>query len=318
MADNWQSLVMPYRKGSVRALSRLISRVENREPGWMEVMKTLSPLKGQARTIGVTGSPGAGKSTLTNGLTRLLDEQGHKVGVIAVDPSSPFSGGSIMGDRVRMKDVWDSEDVYIRSMATRGALGGLNQSVRDVAKLLDGFGKDIIIIETVGVGQDEIDVVRAADIVLVVLVPGQGDSIQAIKAGIMEIADIFVINKADRDGADQVVLDVEAMLEMDQLQQRPRPPIMKTVANRGEGLSELVETTMSLIETTRRGDDWIEKRTREELIDLIEKELLGRLLAQWATDKRLEQIVRDIMNGRKDLYTVADSFLNQVNLDYTG
>ena len=204
MNNDWVNLIKNMRQGSVRALSRLISRVENRDPGWIGAMQQIYPWSGQARLIGITGSPGAGKSTLTNGMARELVSRGFKVGIIAVDPSSPFSGGSLLGDRVRMKDLWNLDEVFIRSMATRGALGGLNQSARDVAKILDASGKDFVLIETVGVGQDEVEVVRAADLVLVVCVPGQGDAVQALKAGIMEIADIFIVNKADREGAEAV------------------------------------------------------------------------------------------------------------------
>ncbi len=298
------------RQGSVRALSRLVSRVENRDPGWMEAMQQIYPWSGQARLIGITGSPGAGKSTLTNGMARELVSRGFKVGIIAVDPSSPFSGGSLLGDRVRMKDLWNLDEVFIRSMATRGALGGLNQSARDVAKILDASGKDFVLIETVGVGQDEVEVVRAADLVLVVCVPGQGDAVQALKAGIMEIADIFIVNKADREGADAVFLDIQSMLDLDPAQDNHRPPILRTVANQNTGLPELVESVLDLLKSSKQRRVWQEVRIREELIGLLEKELTGLIRDQWEKDGGLEKAVRQIERRERDPYSIVQERLD--------
>jgi len=294
----------------MRALSRLVSRVENREPGWMEAMQRIYPLSGKARLIGVTGSPGAGKSTLINGIARELVSRGFKVGIIAVDPSSPFSGGSLLGDRVRMKDLWNLDQVFIRSMATRGALGGLNQSARDVAKILDAFGKDFVLIETVGVGQDEVEVVRAADLVLLVCVPGQGDGVQALKAGIMEIADIFVVNKADREGAEEVFLDIQAMLDLDPTQDNSRPPVLRTVANQNEGLPELVNVVLNLLLSSGHRRVWQDVRIREELIGLLEKQLLGLIIHQWEKDGSLEKAVRQIERGERDPYSIVQETLD--------
>jgi LAO/AO transport system kinase len=271
----------------------------------MEAMKQIYPLSGRARLIGITGSPGAGKSTLTNGIARELVSQGFRVGIIAVDPSSPFSGGSLLGDRVRMKDLWNLDDVFIRSMATRGALGGLNQSARDVAKILDAFGKDFVLIETVGVGQDEIEVVRTADLVMVVCVPGQGDGVQALKAGIMEIADIFVVNKADREGADEVCLDIQTMLDFDPNQDKPRPPVLRTAAHQGQGLPELVKTFQELLRSSGHRRGWQEIRIREELIGLLEKQLLDLIKEQWEKDGGLEKAVRQIERGERDPYSIV-------------
>ena len=298
------------RQGSVRALSRLVSRVENRDPGWIGAMQQIYPWSGQARLIGITGSPGAGKSTLTNGMARELVSRGFKVGIIAVDPSSPFSGGSLLGDRVRMKDLWNLDEVFIRSMATRGALGGLNQSARDVAKILDASGKDFVLIETVGVGQDEVEVVRAADLVLVVCVPGQGDAVQALKAGIMEIADIFIVNKADREGADAVFLDIQSMLDLDPAQDNHRPPILRTVANQNTGLPELVESVLDLLKSSKQRRVWQEVRIREELIGLLEKELTGLIRDQWEKDGGLEKAVRQIERREKDPYSIVQERLD--------
>lgn len=310
MNNDWSDLFEKMQKGSIRALSRLVSRVENRDPGWMEAMQKVYPLAGKARLIGITGSPGAGKSTLTNGIARELVSRGFKVGIIAVDPSSPFSGGSLLGDRVRMKDLWNLDEVFIRSMATRGALGGLNQSARDVAKILDASGKDFVLIETVGVGQDEVEVVRAADLVLVVCVPGQGDGVQALKAGIMEIADIFVVNKADREGAAEVFLDIQAMLDLDTHQETRRPPILKTVANQGEGLTALVDTFLELLNSSDHRKVWQTIRIKDELIGLLEKQLLGLILDHWKKDGNLEKAVEQIERGERDPYSIVRDRLN--------
>jgi len=227
------------------------------------------------------------------------------VGIIAVDPSSPFSGGSLLGDRVRMKDLWNLDGVFIRSMATRGALGGLNQSARDVAKILDAFGKDFVLIETVGVGQDEVEVVRTADLVMVVCVPGQGDGVQALKAGIMEIADIFVVNKADREGAEDVFLDIQSMLDMDLTHDKPRPPVFRTTANQGKGLPELVMAFLDLLKSSGHRRVWKEMRIKEELISLLEKQLITLTKDQWEKDGGLEKAVRQIKRGERDPYSLV-------------
>ena len=309
MTNEWENLIKEMKAGSIRALTRMITRVENRESGWMEAMKTIFPDTGKARLIGITGSPGAGKSTLTNKIARELVDKGYQIGIIAVDPSSPFSGGALLGDRVRMMDLCGVEGVFVRSMATRGALGGLNQSARDVAKIMDAFGKDFIIIETVGVGQDEVEVVKTADLVLVISVPGQGDAIQAIKAGIMEIADIYVVNKADRDGADQVVMDIQSMLELGLDRTGAPPPILKTIATTGEGISELVEQTLGLINSLDRKNTWQEERVREELIGLLEKEIVDLLKKDWNRSGNLDRIIKQIINQENDPYSVVQEVM---------
>jgi LAO/AO transport system kinase len=312
MTNEWENLIKEMKTGSIRALTRMITRVENRESGWMEAMKTIFPDTGKARLIGITGSPGAGKSTLTNKIARELVDKGYQIGIIAVDPSSPFSGGALLGDRVRMMDLCGLEGVFVRSMATRGALGGLNQSARDVAKIMDAFGKDFIIIETVGVGQDEVEVVKTADLVLVISVPGQGDAIQAIKAGIMEIADIYVVNKADRDGADQVVMDIQSMLELGLDRTGAPPPILKTIATTGEGISELVEQTLSLINSLDRKNTWQEERIREELIGLLEKEIVDLLKKDWNKGGNLDRIIKQIINQENDPYSVVQEVMGPI------
>jgi LAO/AO transport system kinase len=309
MLEDWDSLIAEMRKGSVRALARLITRIENRESGWLDAMQMIYPMTGKARVIGITGAPGSGKSTLTDRLARELFDRGFKIGIIAVDPSSPFSGGALLGDRLRMKEVSTLDNVFIRSMATRGALGGLNLSARDVVKILDAFGKDVILIETVGVGQDEIEVVKTADMVLVVCVPGMGDGIQAIKAGIMEIADIFVVNKADLDGTDQVVADIRAMLDLSADETSSQTPVLKTIASTGEGVVDLVTMMLVNFEAGRIRVSWSEERVKEEILSLLEKEISRNLQDRWTRNGNLTEAVKQVIAHKRDPYSIVQEMM---------
>ncbi len=297
--------------GDVRALARGISLVEEDHPSAPELLRALYPRTGRAVTLGITGFPGAGKSSLVDRLIEAYRARGKTVGVIAVDPSSAFSGGAILGDRVRMMRHSGDPGVFIRSMATRGFLGGLSRATGDVLDLLDAFGRDVIIVETVGVGQDEIDVTRLADSVLVVLVPGMGDDIQAIKAGILEIADQFVVNKADRDGADKLVGELEQMLRLSLDDGRPRPPVLKTIATRGEGIDELVaaiEEHLSRPESAERRAARRRERARARLEDILREAVLRQLREGYGSED-WEGLVRDLAARRVDPYSAADRVL---------
>ncbi|MGI9590661.1 MAG: methylmalonyl Co-A mutase-associated GTPase MeaB [Myxococcota bacterium] len=306
---SWQDLVDRTLAGEPRSLARLVTRVENRAPGWRQAMKALYPHTGKARMLGVTGAPGAGKSSLTNRLAAGFVERGHRVGIIAVDPSSPFSGGALLGDRLRMRDVSTTEGVFIRSMATRGSLGGLCQGARDVGRVLDAAGYDRILIETVGVGQDEIDVFRAAHQVMMICVPGQGDGIQAIKAGVMEIADLFVVNKADRDGADQVVADIRGMLALAGDASEGLEMVFQTDSLSGKGIDELLEALVERLERLPSEPERHAKRAREEILDLVEREVTRRVRARLEADARLTSAVERIQTRRSDPYSAAESLL---------
>jgi len=304
------------REGEARAVARLISLVEDESPLLREVMAALVPHAGNAQVIGITGSPGVGKSTSTNALVTELRKQEKRVGVLAVDPSSPFSGGALLGDRVRMQDHALDRDVYIRSMASRGHLGGLAWATPQALRVLDAAGCDVIIIETVGVGQSEVEIAGLADTTVVLLAPGMGDGIQAAKAGILEVGDIYVINKADRDGADQVRRDLRGMIA---LGERPdgawKPRIIKTVAHTGEGVDEVVAELHRHRDHLESTGEMQRRRTRRAR-DEIEAIAVTTLRAKWGDlhgYDGLDALAEAVVAGDKDPYAAADELVGTVS-----
>jgi LAO/AO transport system kinase len=308
-------LVSRAREGDARAVARLISWVEDDAPQLREVMAALAPYAGHAQVVGLTGSPGVGKSTSTNALVGELRKRGKRVGVLAVDPSSPFSGGALLGDRVRMQDHALDPDVYIRSMASRGHLGGLAWSTPQALRVLDAAGCDVVLVETVGVGQSEVEVAGQADTTLVLLAPGAGDGIQAAKAGILEIGDIFVVNKSDRDGADQLRRDLRSMIALgDRSEGVWRPPIVKTVAHRGEGMAELVEEIDRHVAWLGESGERERRRTRR-VRDEIETIAVTALRRRWDdvhARVELDDLAAAVVAGRSDPYTAADTLLENL------
>ena len=270
MKENLMLMIEAAKDSNERALAKLISHVEDRRTGWKDAMKAIYPKTGQTCVIGVTGSPGAGKSTLVGEFAKRLADLGHTIGIIAVDPSSPFSGGALLGDRIRMRDISTHHSIFIRSMATRGMLGGLCQAARDVVRIMDFAGRDVVIIETVGVGQDEIEVVSASDYVVLVTFPGQGDGIQAIKAGVMEIANLFVVNKCDRDGADVMASEISAMLDLSADTGTAIPQVIKTSAITKEGMVELLDILSNFIHGKKKNPHHQKEHVRREILSILE------------------------------------------------
>ena len=300
-------------KGDTRALSRVITRVENRSADSLSLLQKLFPHSGKSRIIGVTGSPGSGKSTLVDRLASIYTSRNQTLAIVAVDPSSPFTGGAILGDRIRMQ----TPGVYIRSMATRGHLGGLATATADVVTVLDAAGKNPILVETVGVGQDEIDIVKLADVSIVVLVPGMGDDIQALKAGIMEIGDIFVINKCDRPGVEKMERAVLAMLSLAHREDGWQPPIVKTVATEGEGVDELaaaIDKAYAFFESSPQKARKKQDAARQRLITLLQERLVHTAMQRVFADGELERITERITNREQDPYTIVDEIVRNSEL----
>ena len=299
--------------GNRLALSRAITAIENEYDEATEIMRELYPHTGHAYVLGITGPPGAGKSTMTEKIAKAYRDQGKTVGIIAVDPTSPFTGGAILGDRIRMNSLTLDEGVFIRSMGTRGSLGGLSHKTADAVKALDAFGKDIIIVETVGVGQSEVDIVKAADTTVVVLIPGMGDDIQAIKAGILEIGDLFTVNKSDLDGADKLVKEINMMLDLDSLMTDWRPPISKVVASRNEGIDLLladVAKHRSYIEGNGELNRRRTKRAKDELLDILSAGIEKRIKEH--TEGRMDGFVESLKKRETDPYSLVSDIMSEM------
>jgi len=299
--------------GDARAIARAISLIEDEAPAATDLLRRIFPHTGRAYLVGVTGPPGAGKSTLVDRMTQQLRARGKTVGVVAVDPTSPFSGGAILGDRVRMQSHAGDPGVFIRSMATRGHLGGVARATYEVALVLDAAGKDVVLIETVGVGQDEVDIVRTADVSIVTLVPGTGDEVQALKAGIMEIADVFLVNKADREGADRTVASIESLLALETYADGAwRPPILRTQATTGDGVAEVLDT-IDRFRSWPSHDGQARRRARSEfrLRELLADRFLDHISREVLHDGEFDAVLERIAQRSLDPYTAANEIVSR-------
>lgn len=312
MGDSLQQWVEKVCAGDRRAMAQAISSVESNDPSSVALLRALFHKAGKAYTIGITGSPGAGKSTLLEKVAVEYRRLGKRVGIIAVDPTSPFSGGAILGDRIRMQALSTDEGTYIRSMATRGQLGGLAAAARDVALILDAAGYDVVFVETVGVGQDEVEVARLADATVVLLVPGMGDDVQAFKAGVMEIADLFVINKADQPGAERLERQLNVLLSVGPQRNDWRPPVIKTTATTGEGISELCEELEKFRAATEQSSVGLNRRrenTRLQLLELLRQSLFERVAREKIDQKRISGYVEDVLARRRDPHSIVEEMM---------
>jgi LAO/AO transport system kinase len=314
-------LIQKVLEGQPRAVARAITRIENQTDEAADIMKAVFPSTGNAMVIGITGSPGAGKSSLVDKLALLYKDKGERVGIVCIDPSSPFSGGAILGDRIRMSALGTDKNIFIRSMATRGNLGGLSRATVDAVAILDAAGYDKVIVETVGVGQDEVEIVKTADVSVVVLVPGMGDDIQAIKAGIMEIGDVFVINKADREGVLRTQKELEALLGLAHRPDMWNPPIVKTIATESRGIEDLATAIESYSEFQKQADSGRERRqaiARWRLLELLQEKLLSDLLKQDAARGELERLAVEVADKKCDPYSAVESVLEHASNNTKG
>lgn len=297
------------------ALAKGITAVENEYDNAVEIMTKIYPHTGNAYVIGITGPPGAGKSTMTDGIAKEYRKRGKTVGIVAIDPTSPYSGGAIIGDRIRMMDLMGDDGIFIRSMATRGSLGGLSQKAGDAVKLMDAFGMDVIIVETVGVGQSEVDIVKTADTTMVVVIPGMGDDIQAIKAGILEIGDLITINKADREGTDKLNIEMEMMLELNPEHVQWRPPINRTIASRGEGIEEVVNSIEEhhkyLVDSGKLAEIR-KKRIKSEITDMINVRVNRYIDKNVVRTAAFDETVTKLQSRELDPYSVVDGIVGKV------
>lgn len=304
--------------GDVRAISRAMTEIENRTAAAESLLRELFAHTGNAYCVGITGAPGTGKSTLVDRLAAHYRAQKQSVGVIAVDPSSPFTGGAILGDRIRMQGHASDEGVFIRSMATRGSLGGLSQATSDATLLLDAAGKKYVLVETVGVGQGEVEIARLADCTLVVLVPGMGDDVQNLKAGVMEIADIFVLNKADREGAERFEQQLRAILQIVPERDGWKPPIVLTVATQNEGIDELARQIERFREHSQEHGKQRAREIalwKERLVNLLRERLIHRVLDEAANDGTLERLAGEITERKRDPYSAVSDILKRAGLE---
>jgi LAO/AO transport system kinase len=309
------SLAKRILEGDIRAASRLMRDIDDRMPRALESLKELYPKTGRAYIIGITGPPGSGKSTIVDKMIDIFRKEEKSVGIVAVDPTSPFTGGAILGDRIRMQRHATDEGVFIRSLATRGCLGGLTRSTQDIIHVMDAMGKDIILVETVGVGQDEVEIVNTAHTSIVIFVPGLGDDIQAIKAGIIEIGDLFVINKCDREGADRVERDLRMVLEMGRRREDNwEPLIFKTEAILGKGIFELVYGIYrhkQALEQANVFEKKLRERTKTTFLEILESEVMAHFMEKMEKEGQWDKIIDDLMNRRTDPYSVAEKIITE-------